>query len=72
MSPRWFSLFFSKVVRIDFLDLVRGDRADAHAVLNHEVGKFLSVNEDDLLLDARNIISSVVSPTLLYFWRLWP
>lgn len=56
--PRY-SLFFSKVVRVDSLDFVGTDRCDPDIVVDHVLRKLLPVNQNDLRFDARSVFVSI-------------
>ena len=53
-------LFLPKIIRIDLLDYVALGFGDADIVLDHQVGEFFAVDEDDLLFDAGYIVKCLL------------
>ena len=48
----WIELGAFEIVRIQLLDHVGRRGADADVVINHQLGQFLTVNQDDLRVGA--------------------
>src|SRR5512135_1221407 len=56
-------LLFAEVVRIHAADDIAGHFGNANAMLDHELGQFISVNEHDALLNLADILPRIVGET---------